>query len=156
MRIIKKYSNRRLYDTQTSGYVNLEGLAEIIRSNEQVQVIDAGTGDDLTRGVLLQVILEVQGAAELMPVGLLHRMIRMSTPANALLQRQLSAGLEMFDAQFTRLEQQWRWVKPDRPPAAAPPPEEPPPTEEAPPPPQDEAAELRARLAALEERLKRR
>jgi polyhydroxyalkanoate synthesis repressor PhaR len=56
--IIRKYANRRLYDTSASRYVNLEDIAALIRNGTEVQVIDAKTGRDLTRVILTQVILE--------------------------------------------------------------------------------------------------
>jgi polyhydroxyalkanoate synthesis repressor PhaR len=56
--IIKKYGNRRLYDTSSSTYVNLEDLAKMIRNGKDVQVVDAGTGEDLTRVTLTQIIVE--------------------------------------------------------------------------------------------------
>lgn len=156
MRIIKKYSNRRLYDTEVSGYINLEGLAGLIQGGNRVQVVDAKTGEDLTRAVLMQVLLEVQGGLELMPVGLLHRMIRMgaSGPMVSVFSTQLAAGLELLDAQVSRMEEQLRWVQPDvPPPGPAPEPEAP--EEPAPASPDSEVDELKARLAALEARLKR-
>ena len=59
MVIIKKYGNRRLYDSARSRYINLEELAAIIRAGEAVQVVDAKTNEDLTHEVLMQVVLEV-------------------------------------------------------------------------------------------------
>jgi polyhydroxyalkanoate synthesis repressor PhaR len=56
--VIRKYANRRLYDTSGSRYVNLEDLAALIRNGTEVQVIDAKTGQDLTRVTLTQIILE--------------------------------------------------------------------------------------------------
>jgi polyhydroxyalkanoate synthesis repressor PhaR len=56
--VIKKYGNRRLYDTTSSRYVNLDDLAEHIRAGREVQVVDAKTGQDLTRVVLTQIITE--------------------------------------------------------------------------------------------------
>jgi len=164
MRVIKKYSNRRLYDTSSSAYVNLDNLADIIRGGELVQIVDAKSGADLTRPILMQVILEAQGALELMPVGLLHRMIRLgnASPMHAVFRKQLAAGLEMLDAQVTRMEQQFQILRPDAPPqpratapAPEPPPEEPPPAPEPAAPPAGEMDALRARLAALEARLSR-
>lgn len=58
MRLIKRYPNRKLYDTEAKEYVNLLGIAEHIRSGEEVQVIDHKTGEDLTALTLTQVILE--------------------------------------------------------------------------------------------------
>ena len=56
--VIKKYPNRRLYDTSAGRYVNLEDLAAMIREGVDIQVVDARTGEDLTRVVLTQIILE--------------------------------------------------------------------------------------------------
>ena len=56
--VIKKYGNRRLYDTSASRYVNLEELAALIRNGADVQVVDARTGEDLTRLTLTQIIVE--------------------------------------------------------------------------------------------------
>lgn len=56
--IIKKYGNRRLYDTSSSAYVNLDELAKMVRNGTDVQVVDANTGEDLTRVTLTQIIVE--------------------------------------------------------------------------------------------------
>ena len=56
--VIKKYGNRRLYDTAGSRYVNLDDIAELVRAGKQVQVVDAKTGKDLTRLTLTQIITE--------------------------------------------------------------------------------------------------
>ena len=56
--IIKKYGNRRLYDTSTSRYINLEEIASLVRDGRQVRVVDAKTGEDLTRVTLTQIIVE--------------------------------------------------------------------------------------------------
>ena len=74
---IKKYSNRRLYDTSISSYITLEELAERIRSGTDVRVVHAKTDEDITQQVLAQIILESRGAAQLLPVPLLMRLIRM-------------------------------------------------------------------------------
>lgn len=78
---IKKYSNRRLYDTSQSRYITLEELAEKIKGGEDVQVIDAKSGNDLTQGTLTQIIMESRGAAKLLPVPLLTQLIRMENEA---------------------------------------------------------------------------
>lgn len=56
--VIKKYGNRRLYDTSSSRYVNLDDIAALIRNGKQVQVVDAKSGADLTRVTLTQIIVE--------------------------------------------------------------------------------------------------
>ena len=81
--LIKKYGNRRLYDTAQSRYITLEELAEIIRGGEDVRVIDAKSGEDLTTGTLAQIIIEGRGAARLLPVPLLVQLIRMGDDALA-------------------------------------------------------------------------
>jgi polyhydroxyalkanoate synthesis repressor PhaR len=71
--IIKKYPNRRLYDTAAGRYVNLEDLAAMIRQGAEIQVVDAKTGEDLTRVVLTQIILE---DARVQPTGLPLELLR--------------------------------------------------------------------------------
>ncbi len=80
--VIKKYSNRRLYDTEQSRYITLDELTEKIRSGTDVSVVDAKTNEDLTQATLTQVILETS-AARLLPVPLLMRLIRMKDDALA-------------------------------------------------------------------------
>ncbi|HIV72577.1 MAG TPA: polyhydroxyalkanoate synthesis repressor PhaR [Candidatus Aquabacterium excrementipullorum] len=58
VRVIKKYPNRRLYDTQTSSYITLADVKDMVMAVEQFVVLDAKTGEDLTRSILLQIILE--------------------------------------------------------------------------------------------------
>ncbi len=77
MIIVKKYANRRLYDTDWSRYVTLEELAGRIRDGDDVRVVDAKSGADLTQLVLAQIILESRGAAKLLPASLLAQLIRM-------------------------------------------------------------------------------
>ena len=62
VRTIKKYPNRRLYDTQTSSYVTLSELKKLVMSSSPMLVVDAKTGEDLTRSILLQIILEEESA----------------------------------------------------------------------------------------------
>lgn len=115
MRVIKKYSNRRLYDTTASRYVNLEDLGALVRGGEDVQVLDASSGEDLTRPLLLQLLIESSGGADLFPVGLLHRIIRThgDSPAQRAALQQLAMGLELLDGQVTRFERQFGWIRPD-------------------------------------------
>ena len=62
VRLIKKYPNRRLYDTKTSSYITLADVKQMVLKQEDFQVIDAKSGDDLTRQILLQIILEEESA----------------------------------------------------------------------------------------------
>jgi len=74
---IKKYSNRRLYNMQTSSYITLEDLSNLVRENVNFIVQDAKTGDDLTRPVLMQIILEQETAgAKMLPTELLRSLIK--------------------------------------------------------------------------------
>jgi len=75
---IKKYANRRLYNTGASAYVTLEDLAEMVKVGEDFLVYDAKSGDDITRSVLAQIIFEQEGKAgqNLMPIRFLRQLIR--------------------------------------------------------------------------------
>jgi polyhydroxyalkanoate synthesis repressor PhaR len=75
--VIKKYGNRRLYDTAESKYIKLEEVAERIRRGVDVRVLDAKTEKDLTQVTLAQIILESRGAAKMLPEQLLTQLIRM-------------------------------------------------------------------------------
>ena len=75
--IIKKYANRRLYNTDTSTYVTLEDLAEMVRAERDFVVYDAKTGEDLTHAVLTQIIVEQESrGTNLLPIGFLRQLIR--------------------------------------------------------------------------------
>jgi polyhydroxyalkanoate synthesis repressor PhaR len=69
--LIKKYANRKLYDTLTSRYITLEGIAELVRDGHEIQVVDRDTGQDLTQVILSQIVLsaEKRGPARLMDAG---------------------------------------------------------------------------------------
>jgi len=76
---IKKYANRRLYNTGTSTYVTLEDLATMVKNGEDFAVEDAKTGEDITRSVLTQIIFEQEnkeGAQNLLPINFLRQLIR--------------------------------------------------------------------------------
>ena len=76
---IKKYANRRLYNTGTSTYVTLEDLATMVKNGEDFAVFDAKTGEDITRSVLTQIIFEQEnkeGAQNLLPINFLRQLIR--------------------------------------------------------------------------------
>ena len=76
--VIKKYANRRLYNTGTSTYVTLEDLAGMVKSGEDFIVYDAKTGEDITRSVLTQIIFEQEnkGGQNLLPITFLRQLIR--------------------------------------------------------------------------------
>ena len=69
--LIKKYANRKLYDAQTSRYITLEGIAELVRDGHEIHVVDRDTGQDLTQVILSQIVLsaEKRGPARLVDAG---------------------------------------------------------------------------------------
>src|SRR6202046_1576178 len=74
--IIKKYANRRLYNTATSSYVTLDNLSQMVREGGDFVVYDAKNGDDITRSVLTQIIVEEeQKGQNLLPIGFLRQLI---------------------------------------------------------------------------------
>jgi len=76
--IIKKYANRRLYNTETSSYITLDHLAAMTREGRDFKVVDARTDEDITRSVLTQIIMEEEGRGQTMlPVGFLRQLIAM-------------------------------------------------------------------------------
>jgi polyhydroxyalkanoate synthesis repressor PhaR len=75
--VIKKYANRRLYNTQTSSYVTLDHLAAMVKEGTEFEVQDARTGDDITRSVLTQIIFEEEAKGQsLLPIKFLRQLIR--------------------------------------------------------------------------------
>lgn len=160
MRHIKKYGNRRLYCTQSSAYVNLAQLSEFVRAGETLKVTEAKTGEDLTRGVLLQLLMEQQGS-DLIPMGLLHRLLRfqLDAPLHKTALQQLSMGLTVLDQQLAQAESQWPWLQPGGHPTSTAEPDKTGPAAETVEPPTPDAdpelQALRQRLADLETRLRR-
>jgi polyhydroxyalkanoate synthesis repressor PhaR len=77
--VIKKYANRRLYDTSNSRYINLEDIAALVRNGKDVQVLDASTGEDITRVTLTQIIVEdAKDQPSGLPLELLRQLIQAS------------------------------------------------------------------------------
>ncbi len=76
-RVIKKYPNRRLYDTETSAYITLSEVKQLVMANQSIVVRDAKTGEDITRSILLQIILEEEaGGAPMFTEAVLANIIR--------------------------------------------------------------------------------
>lgn len=93
---IKKYGNRRLYDTSLRRYVTLHDVTEQIRAGAQVQVVDARSGGDITRATLTQIIMEGRGA-DLLPAPLLHQLIRLQDDVLAdFLGRYVQTALDLY------------------------------------------------------------
>lgn len=178
--VVKKYGNRRLYDTSDSRYITLEELAAKVRAGHDVQVVDAKSSKDLTQATLMQIIVENRGAARMLPVPLLTQLVRMGDDAlGEFFGRYMTAALEIYlqtkqGAQaltsynpfslpfgageaFGRLLQGVPWpgrtagaAAPQQAPPTAPPPQ----AAAAAPPPVDPVADLRRELEELKASLK--
>jgi len=97
MILIKRYSNRRLYDTDKSSYITMAELADTIRKGAEVRVVDAKTNEDLTQSTLTQIIIEGRGANRLLPVPLLMKLVRLGDDALAeFFGRYMSISLELY------------------------------------------------------------
>jgi polyhydroxyalkanoate synthesis repressor PhaR len=95
--LIKKYGNRRLYDTSDSRYVTLDELAQKIRGGSDLRIVDAQNGEDLTQGTLTQIVLETGNAAKFLPVQLLTQMIRLSDDSLAeFFSRYVTGALDVY------------------------------------------------------------
>ena len=95
--LVKKYGNRRLYDTESSRYITLEDLTASIRGGAEAKVVDAKTGQDLTQVTLTQIIVEGRGADRILPAPLLHQLIRLGDDVLAdFLGRYVQAALELY------------------------------------------------------------
>lgn len=95
--VVKKYGNRRLYDTGDSKYVTLDELATKIRTGVDVRVIGAESGDDLTQATLTQIVLETGNAAKFLPTQLLTQMIRLSDDSLAeFFSRYVTSALDLY------------------------------------------------------------
>lgn len=99
--VVKKYANRRLYDTSSSAYVTLEDLGAMVKRGEDFLVQDARTGEDITRQVLTQIIVEEENRGEsLLPIQFLRQLIRLYGGGGpALLPSYLTMSLEAFSRQ---------------------------------------------------------
>jgi polyhydroxyalkanoate synthesis repressor PhaR len=110
--IIKKYANRRMYDTTNSRYVNLQQIAVMIKDGFIITVVDIGSGEDLTKVVLTQIILEEEkGQHNILPVEFMHELIKHGESASGdFLHNFLASGLEAYEkaqSQVTNAFQQW-------------------------------------------------
>ena len=106
---IKKYANRRLYNTGTSTYVTLEDLAALVKSGEDFVVYDAKTGEDITRSVLAQIIFEQENkeGQNLLPIAFLRQLIRFyGDSMQMLVPRFLEASIESLTREQEKFRQQ--------------------------------------------------
>ncbi len=97
--VIKKYANRRLYDTETSSYITLELLSQMTREGRDFVVVDAKSGDDITHNVLTQIIMEEEqrGGESLLPVNFLRQLISLyGDSMQSMVPQYLEASMEAF------------------------------------------------------------
>ncbi|MEW6688315.1 MAG: polyhydroxyalkanoate synthesis repressor PhaR [Pseudomonadota bacterium] len=108
VRLIKKYPNRRLYDTKTSSYITLADVKQMVLKSEEFQVLDAKTGEDLSRQILLQIILEEEsGGMPMFSSDLLSQMIRSYGSAmQGFMGSYLSKNIEAFQQMQKALQDQ--------------------------------------------------
>ena len=105
--VVKKYANRRLYNTETSTYITLETLALMVRGGRDFVVYDAKTGEDITRGVLTQIIVEEEskGGRSMLPIPFLRQLIGFYGDS---LQGLVPGFLEQAMSSFAHQQQQMR------------------------------------------------
>jgi len=95
---IKKYANRRLYDTESSTYITLDRLAAMVREGREFEVVDAKTGEDLTRTVLTQIIVDEEArGATMLPVNFLRQLIGLyGNQMQGMVPQYLEAAMDAF------------------------------------------------------------
>ena len=95
---IKKYANRRLYDTESSSYITLDRLAEMVREGREFEVVDAKTGEDITRQVLTQIIVDEEArGSTMLPVNFLKQLIGLyGNSMQGMVPQYLEAAMDAF------------------------------------------------------------
>ena len=107
--VIKRYSNRKLYDTQESRYVTLEEIEEMIRAGREISVADAASGEDLTSVTLTQIILENERNHRAnLPSAFLHQLIKHGEAWQEFVQRTMRSSLEGFVSSQRDMERVFR------------------------------------------------
>ncbi len=109
-RVIKKYANRRLYDTETSRYITLADLKQLVSSGSAVRVVDAKTRQDLTREVLLQLVAEQESLGQpILSERVLTALIRFyDHPLQRIASNYIETALEQLQQQQSRMMEQMR------------------------------------------------
>jgi polyhydroxyalkanoate synthesis repressor PhaR len=95
---IKKYANRRLYDTESSAYITLDRLAEMVREGREFEVVDAKSGEDITRQVLTQIIVDEEArGSTMLPVNFLKQLIGLyGNSMQGMVPQYLEAAMDAF------------------------------------------------------------
>ena len=104
--IVKKYANRRLYNTRSSSYITLDDLARMTRDGIDFKVLDAKTGTDITHQILTQIIMEEESSGEqMLPIGFLRQLISMyGHSMQAMMPQYLEASMANFRANQQKLQ----------------------------------------------------
>jgi polyhydroxyalkanoate synthesis repressor PhaR len=105
--VVKKYANRRLYNTKSSSYITLDDLARMTREGVDFKVLDAKTGNDITHQILTQIIMEEEssGGEQMLPIGFLRQLISMyGNSMQAMMPQYLEASMENFRANQQKLQ----------------------------------------------------
>ena len=105
--LIKKYPNRRLYDTESSKYITLADLKDLIASGASVKVVDSNSNEDITRSILLQIIMEAEAAGEpIFNAAMLQQIIRFyGGSLQGMFARYLEDSLQMFTSQQAQVRE---------------------------------------------------
>lgn len=105
--IIKKYANRRLYNTSTSKYVTLDDLSQMVKAGSEFQVIDAKSGDNITRSVLTQIIFEEESKGQnLLPINFLRQLIQFyGDSLQTMVPNYLEASMDAFSNNQGRMRE---------------------------------------------------
>ena len=108
--IIKKYANRRLYNTRSSSYITLDDLAGMVRDDVDFQVVDAKTGKDITHAILTQIIMEEETHGEqMLPVSFLRQLIGMyGNSMQAMMPSYLEASMTNFQRNQAKLQEAFK------------------------------------------------
>ena len=108
--VIKKYANRRLYNTHSSSYITLDDLAQMTREGVDFTVVDAKSGDDITHSILTQIIVEEETNGEqMLPVSFLRDLISMyGNSMQAMMPSYLEASMANFRANQTKIAEAWQ------------------------------------------------
>ncbi|MEO6388547.1 MAG: polyhydroxyalkanoate synthesis repressor PhaR [Croceibacterium sp.] len=108
--VIKKYANRRLYNTQSSSYITLDDLSRMTREGLDFQVLDAKTGSDITHQILTQIIMEEESHGEqMLPISFLRQLISMyGNSMQSLMPHYLEASMDNFRTNQIKLQETWK------------------------------------------------
>ncbi|MXO90250.1 polyhydroxyalkanoate synthesis repressor PhaR [Pontixanthobacter aquaemixtae] len=107
---IKKYANRRLYNTSCSSYITLDDLAKMTREGTEFEVVDAKTGDDITHSILTQIIMDEEAnGTQMLPVGFLRDLISMyGNSMQSMMPQYLEASMASFRENQAKIQEAFR------------------------------------------------